>query len=302
MTWSHFLVVSRWQNVFIVWLMQTVLYYKYVREYCEFTEHSFSSFLTLIAATGVILASGNIFNDIQDISSDALHTAKPKLVGNEIPVDTAWRWYYILNGLAMVLIILGAIRGWTLWLPIIFLSAIPLLYVYSRYLKNTILVGNILIAFLCALAVWITALLAPECTLWNHIHPHEALPIIFYGYIINAFLITLLREVVKDKEDASADIEAGIQTVGSLSHSVFRLIFNGILVLLYALNIYGFILLRAFLTPENWNLGLIFVFLPLIIITIIFNLPHKPKIYSFLSKLIKVYILFAILLLILWQR
>lgn len=107
MSWNHFLVAIRWQNVFIIWLMQIVVYFKYVLPYCDKTNYSFLSVLLFLGATGAILGGGNIFNDLQDIQTDALHPSKPKLVGQEIPISQARNWYSILTGLAILFLILG---------------------------------------------------------------------------------------------------------------------------------------------------------------------------------------------------
>src|SRR5690606_22414848 len=82
----------------------------------------------------------------------------------------------------------------------------------------------------------------------------------------------------------------------------FHWTFNGILLMITSVNAFWFFKLKSMMTAQSWNLGIIFIFIPLAIIALIFNLPHKPKVYPFLSKLIKVYILFAILLLVLWQK
>lgn len=303
MKWSLFLITIRWQNVFLIWLMQIVVFFQYVLPYCGNENYSFSSLILFLVATGAVLGAGNIYNDIRDIHTDAVHPAKPGLVGYEISISRAWNWYLILTGMPILILIAGVlVYDWPILLIAIFIIGIISLYVYSSYLKSSILVGNFLIAILCGLSVWMTTLLLPECGLGTDPEWTTKIPLVVYGYIANAFVITLLREIVKDKEDASSDIKYGIFTIGSISESSFRLVFNGILIFHFLLNGYWFYNLRSVLTPPNWNLGLLFIYIPLVLIALIFNRPHRPKVYSFLSKLIKVYILFAILLLILWQR
>lgn len=303
MNWNLFLIAIRWQNVLIIWLMQVVVYFLYVLPYCDKTNYSFLSVLLFLGATGTILGGGNIFNDLQDIHTDALHPGKPKLVGEEIPIAQARNWYYILTGLAIFFLILGWwFFNWQILLVGVFIAGIGLLCLYSIYLKSTILIGNIVVALLCAAAVWMTTLLNPTCELSRLSNFDEKIPLVLYGYFANAFMITLHREIVKDKEDAIADKSAGILTIGSINESLFSMALNGFLVTTIVVNGIWFYFLHSVMDSQDWNLGLFMIFIPLILITLIFNLPHKPKIYSFLSKLIKVYILFAILLLILWQR
>lgn len=303
MNLSHFLIAIRWQNVFITWLMQSVVYFKYIIPYCDHSDYSFLSFLLFIFVTGMILSGGNIYNDIQDIGTDSLQQNKPNIVGQEISVTSAWKWYIGLT----VASIVSSVAGWLFYdwpvpLLLIIIFGIVLLYLYSVYLKGTILIGNLLIALLCALSVWMTIYLAPSCDINLGLSAEGRIPIILTGYIINAFSITILREVTKDKEDAPADLEAGIFTIGSTSGKVFKWTFIGILLLIISINVCWFYYLQPVMNDANWNLGVFIIFIPLLTITLIFNLSHKPLVYSFLSKLIKVYILFAIILLILWQR
>lgn len=305
MNWSHFLIAIRWQNVFIIWLMQSVVFFRYVLPYCGHDNYSFASFILLLIATGSVLGGGNIYNDIRDISTDALHTdpSKPGPIGVEISIPTARNWYFTLSGIPVLIVVAGMVfYSWPVSLAIIIVAGIISLYLYSTHLKSTILTGNLLVAALCAVSVWMTTLLLPGCKLGITPDWEGPIPVILYGYIANAFMVTLLREIVKDKEDAPSDISAGIYTIGSLPEKSFYWTFNGILLIITTVNAFWFFKLKSMMTAQSWNLGILFIFIPLVIIALIFNLPHKPKVYPFLSKLIKVYILFAILLLVLWQK
>ena len=74
-----------------------------------------------------------------------------------------------------------------------------ILYLYSKYLKRIPLVGNITVAFLTGL-VFVFGGVAVG-------NPSAAIiPAIF------AFLINLIREIVKDMEDIEGDTKAGIST------------------------------------------------------------------------------------------
>lgn len=303
MNWSHFLIAIRWQNVMIIGMMQTIIFFQYVLPFCGREQYEFVSFILLVTATASVLGAGNVFNDLQDTSTDSLHPGKPALVGHEVSMRLATKWVYILNGIAIVAAVLGVwFYSWSILLLFIFIIAIAALVVYSIYLKSTILTGNILIALLCALAVWMITLLLPQCTRDIYADSASRTTVILYGYIFNAFLITLFREVVKDKEDAQYDKKAGTYTVGSLSDQKFRWILNGIITINFIANGIWFYHLRQVLRDQNWKLGLLFIFIPLGLITLIFNLSHRQNVYVFLSKLTKIYILFALLLLILWQR
>ena len=298
----HFLKIIRWQNIIIIWLMQTVVYFQYVLPFCDRNQIFLSSFLLILGTTGSIAGFGNIYNDIQDIKTDAFHPNKPGLVDKEISVATAWNWTYWITGLSLLFILTGWLfYQWSYGLVSICISGIILLYLYSRYFKSTLLLGNFLVAFLCALSVYMTTLLVPDCNFYFEISKTRRIPLILMGYIANAFIITTLREIIKDKEDASADIKAGIYTIGSIRNSLFRMLFNGLVFVALLMNIIWFMLLYPLIALQEWILGIVIIFLPLGIIVWNFNSNHDKNTFSFLSKSIKVYILLAILLLIIWH-
>lgn len=297
-----FLTAIRWQNVSIIWMMQVIVFIWYVLPYCGNHSHSLFSFLLLLMVTGAVLAGGNIYNDIQDISADSFHPRKPSLIVHKVTVKVAYRWYLYLNTLAIVLTLIGIwIYEWSMLVVFLIGLALGSLYLYSRFMKSTLLAGNLLIAWLCASAVWITTLLLPQCDLGTTLDLHSKSHVILYGYMINAFLITLLREIVKDKEDAQYDIQANVYTIGSVSESKFRSIVNGLIAVIFGLNWIWFSYLKTVLSTQGLMIGVILIFIPLAFILVIFNRSKKPNLFRFLSQLIKIYVVVALLLLILWQ-
>lgn len=303
MVWRHFLIAIRWQNVLIIWMMQTIIFSQYVLPYCGRDHYAFVSLVLLIVATGSVLGAGNVYNDLQDMPTDSIHPGKPALVGSKVSVTQARKWVYSLNVLAIAVGIIGVwLCSWPYILLIIIVMAIVGLVLYSRKLKSTLLVGNFVVALLCALAVWMTTVLLPYCNLGIYVDWDSRTPVILYGYVVNAFMITLLREVVKDKEDAEYDMKAGIFTVGSLPQNRFRLVVNGLVFTNFVVNGIWFYQLRNVLSDQSYYLGMLIIFIPLVLIAWIYNLSHRSNVNAFLSQLIKIYIVFALLLLILWQK
>ncbi|GAA5220433.1 hypothetical protein GCM10025777_10630 [Membranihabitans marinus] len=117
-----------------------------------------------------------------------------------------------------------------------------------------------------------------------------------------AFFIHLIREIIKDLEDRDFDIKAGVYTLASKPIAMVKIITNSLIVLLATVILGQLYLLTPFIDSQQMTVGLAILMIPLVVITIIFNNPVRSNTYSFLSKLIKVYIIFSLLLLILWQK
>lgn len=296
---KSFLRLIRWPNVLSVALMQIILYYGYITPFCA-ADPDHVSFLLLVFATGAILAGGNIDNDIRDTGPDEIHPRKRKIIGNEIPPASARIWYFMLNIMALGAAFLILIQTKNILLTAAFPLAIFLLFLYSSKLKNSILTGNILIAGLCALAVYIPSLLAAPCPLSHSFLPDQPHPIIFQGYVLNAFFILLLRETIKDKEDAPSDREWGLRTTGMLDFLPFSLLFYGLILITGGFNAYGMYLLYPHFPVLKWLSGLLLLYFPLIYLAFIFPVYYKNHYFHRLSLYLKIYILLAILILVLW--
>jgi len=157
---------------------------------------NYSELNILIAATAAALtaAAGNIINDICDIEIDKINQPQRPLPSEIISSKEA----YILYSLFTIISILLSIRLDLSALLIVLFSHL-LLFLYSKYLKQIPLVGNITVAFLTGFVFIFGGVVVGN--------PSAAiLPAIF------AFLINLIREIVKDVQDIEGDRQAGLFT------------------------------------------------------------------------------------------
>lgn len=150
-------------------------------------------------ATFFVCAGGNVVNDLRDIEIDRINRPDRVLVTGALSIGLAQKLSILCNILGLVLALLV---NWQV--AVIAGIAISLLYLYNYKAKRMILVGNLIIAFLSGM-VFITGGLAvaPELT-WQL--PGPLIAAIF------AFLFHLVREIVKDVEDAEGDSRLGIIT------------------------------------------------------------------------------------------
>ena len=150
----------------------------------------------LLAAlsAGFTASAGNIINDIFDIEIDKINRPTRPLPSGILTINEAYILFLICFVTSGILVVsIGQI------VVIIVLLSHLLLFLYSKYLKRIPLVGNITVAFLTGL-VFIFGGVVVE-------NPSAAIiPALF------AFLINLIRELVKDMQDVEGDRAAGVIT------------------------------------------------------------------------------------------
>ncbi len=194
-------------------------------------------FLLLATCTLLIMAGGYIINDLFDVEKDRINKPDQVIIGRSIGQKKAKSVYNILNATAILLVLLVTYQLKNPGLGTLLLGSIYLLHLYSKYLQRTIAFGNLSIATLCALSIWVIMVggqtdllrastlsgLSTEMYFW-----------IFGGF---AFLTTFWRELVKDMEDVEGDAQAGIRTMAHLADGQVSKYFGKLIGLVLSMNI-----------------------------------------------------------------
>ena len=166
------------------------------------TPHYFSTAIAGLSAF-IVCAAGNSLNDLLDIEIDRINKPERVLVRGALSKRFALWLTIILSILAVGISLLV-----NLSVAVVVLVAILLLLSYNFYLKKIPVIGNIVIAFLGALT-FITGGLAIDFDMtWDL--PGPLIPAVF------AFLLHLVREMLKDVEDISGDRMLEIKTLPQL--------------------------------------------------------------------------------------
>jgi 4-hydroxybenzoate polyprenyltransferase len=175
-------------------------------------------FMILVIATLLITAGGYVINDYFDIKTDLINKGEV-IVGTKIPRRKAMMWHNVLNLAGVAAGFYVSWKAGYFWLGILFLIVSGLLYFYSASYKRQFLVGNIIVALLTAMVPMLVVIFEwPPLYRYytaNAVTP-PALGIIFYwvgGFAIFAFIISLVREIIKDIEDFEGDKAYGRNTV-----------------------------------------------------------------------------------------
>ena len=178
-------------------------------------------------------SSANIINDLFDLDTDKINHPKKYLKISSLNKS-------IMIIITLALLILSLILA-HIYFP---LNAIYYLYlicllmiIYTPYLKGIPLAGNLAISFIITSVFIIT-----ELVLFNSLSN-----ILFYPCILT-FLLTLIREIIKDIDDLKGDFKTKIHTFPSIFGIIFSiyllLILTALLIIIsiypYYIGIYKF--------------------------------------------------------------
>jgi 4-hydroxybenzoate polyprenyltransferase len=208
-----FLKLIRYQNLLLLIFMQVLFRYGFLNFQDLTLALSDLQFGILVLSTVFIAAAGYIINDIFDKETDYINE-KEVLVGTAISEANAYNLYIFFN-------VLGVGGGFYLsnviekpGFALLFILISGVLYLYASSLKQSLLIGNFVIAILTALSVIIIGLydLFPIITSENRIHLGILFKILL-DYALFAFLINFIREIVKDLEDINGDFNLGMNTL-----------------------------------------------------------------------------------------
>lgn len=252
----------------------------------------------LVFSTVLIAAAGYIINDIEDQATDNYNRPDTTLIGNSISEKAAFNLYLVLN-------ILGVLIGFYLANLIgrpsfvgAFIIVSVTLYMYATSLKQMLLVGNIIVSLLLSFSVLIIGLfdLLPATDADNRL----SMGLIFsmlIDYAVFAFIINLIREIVKDAEDVDGDYNQGMSTlpiaigIKKTSKVIFGLALIATLILLWYINTYLMDNKLYFAVIY----ALVFVVAPTIFVLIKSWNANSKKEFHLLSTVLKWIIFFGIL-------
>src|SRR5690606_6368950 len=291
----------RWKNLLMIALVQILIKYalfepfRFELFYVDITLNWFG-FLLLVLSTVCIAAAGNIINDIYDVETDTVNKPDKVIIGKHISEKTAHTLFIVFNvigvGIGFYLSHLVGRSGFFA----LFVIISALLYVYASYLKQTLLAGNIVISILVAMSLIIVPLfeLLPAITETNQGTQVTFFKIVL-DYALFAFVINLLRELVKDMEDIDGDYKAGMNTlpIAIGRERAGKVIFGLSLIPLFGVVYY----IMTYLYKNNIAIGyfLLLIVAPLIYITIKSFSAKTKKDYHHLSTMLKLVMLFGML-------
>jgi 4-hydroxybenzoate polyprenyltransferase len=237
-----------------------------------------------------IAAAGYIINDYFDLNIDLVNKPEKLIIEKYI----SRRWAILLHlGLSFIGFIISCYVGYKLrniYIPFLNLLSIAGLWFYSTTFKKQLLIGNIVISLLTAWVILVITVviyrLHGSVNEGSFIIPRLIkVSILYAGF---AFIISLIREVVKDMEDIQGDVKYGCRTMPIMWGIPVSKVFAGVwLVVLTG----GVLVLQFYVFQLGWWLSAIYSLL-LIIIPLLWVLQQlykaqTPSDFSRLSNAIK---------------
>ncbi len=160
-----------------------------------------------------IAAGGNCVNDCMDRISDAVNKKKHKAIGQNFSYHTGIIIYYIVTSIGLLLAIVPSYGENIPWLFLCFMLTTISLWQYSTFWKKTIFLGNLLIATLSALVVILPFLIPINMYKGTNATMIQDLCLLMSIYGGFAFLLSLIRELIKTMEDVRGDAHAHCRTI-----------------------------------------------------------------------------------------
>jgi geranylgeranylglycerol-phosphate geranylgeranyltransferase len=217
---------------------------------------------------GLVAAAANAINDYFDVEIDKTNKPSRPIPRGDATKNDAWFEWLLLSIVAIVL---------NFWLNIIALLivifAVGTLYWYSAFLKRTIVIGNVVVGLMTGMAFIYGAVVIGN--------PARAVvPAIF------AFLINIVREVIKDIEDIEGDRMGNALTLPVRYGTKPALWFASVTIVLLVATTIAAYQLRIY--TVSYLYPVLFVDVLLFTILIVMWSNQTPKIMNRLSNVLKV--------------
>lgn len=287
-----FLKLIRYKNLFMVLL--TLILTKYFLLDSIVPNNNFSILYFVIFSLSVLFISafGYVINDYFDLKTDLINKPTKVYVTKIISKKDAFKISLIL---AIIGLTLGSVVSYLMLktkLVSIYIFVIVSLYFYSNYLKKIAVLGNLLVAILCALPIFLLFLFIIDDNYIIYQNIFFCYPILIY--LLFAIGITFIRELIKDIEDVNGDLKIKAKTlpiiIGRKRAANIAFFFS---FLLLVICIRGLLVLQ-----KNTGIllySIIFIILPLLFFLYKLWSAKSKKDFTLLSNLLKIILFFGIL-------
>lgn len=191
-----FFQLVRWRNLLMIVLTQLMVRYWLVGADSIAEVITDKNLWLIVGATVLVAAGGYIINDYFDVKIDLINKPDQVVIGRYIRRRLGMTWHQLLTAGGILSGL--AVNKWVFFITIL---AAALLWFYAAYFKKKPFIGNLTVALLTAFSLIIMLF---------HYRQNQNLIII---YSIFVFMISLVREIIKDMEDVRGDESHGCETL-----------------------------------------------------------------------------------------
>ena len=261
-TFNDIMRLVRWSNLLflaaLVWVMEKWVAVPILNKAAFGEQVPWYILLLVILATVLIAAGGYVINDYFDVKIDRINRPDELIVTRTISKPAAMRLSIALSAAGIVcgLVIAILLRSWTL--GILFIIIPGLLWFYSSSYKRLFMVGNLIIALLAGMTPMVVAMtnVAQLQLRFAPILPYTTLTHDLYawlgGFALFAFLLTWMREIVKDMQDQMGDRELECHSMPVVWGDTWTKVFVTMLILI-TLAVIGHLWYHVLPFPIGWN-------------------------------------------------
>jgi len=284
-----FLKLIRWQNLLFIVLTQ-VLY-----DYCIYQpiygSNSARQLVLIILASVLIAAAGYIINDYFDLNIDQINKPDRVIVNNAVSRRWAIFWHLVFSLLGLFFTVMALPPSLFWYLILANLLSILLLWLYSTNFKKQLLVGNVIISMLTSWVILILFFSKTPLSVDNIISADHKeirlfrLTMLYAGF---AFIISLIREVLKDMEDRVGDARYGCRTMPIVWGLPASKVFVAVWIIVLAGTL---VILQLYVLAYGWWLSIAYCLLaivaPLLIVLSKLTAAQSQQDFHLLSRYVK---------------
>lgn len=262
-------------------------------------------FSLLVFTVVLIAAAGYMINDYFDVEADMINRPETVVINKYVKASNIYAAYFIINFIALCISFYLSYKVGVTSMTFLFPLAMGLLWFYSTTYKRQLLTGNILVSIIIAGVPLLVALYELPLIHTKYQHYVAAYKILvkviaeWCGmYAFFAFIINLMRELVKDIEDFEGDMAYGRNTLpiafGLKTSKIVVSVLIGVTITILEL---FFVYLQE---PNKLDLITfiyfhIFLIIPLIIVAIFLFMADQKKHYKIISMIIKIVMVLGLL-------
>lgn len=229
----------------------------------------------LSCSTILIAAAGYIINDYYDVKIDFINKPERVVIGRSIARRYAILFHVAFSFLGILIGVYLSLRVGALNILSVFL-----LWLYSNNLKRLPLIGNVTVAFLTGLSIYMVEV---------YYRTGNSLVLIYSSF---AFFMTLIREIIKDMEDLKGDNTFGCKTLPIIWGIRKTKLVIYIILTVFSITV---LVLNYFYVGLSIYYFLLCLFVPLLILLLRLIRADRMKDFAWLSTFSKVIMLLGIL-------
>ncbi len=230
-----FLRLIRWKNLLFIAVLQWLVFFCLINPLL--TVYGVNAgmmlpnwqFFLLMGATVLIAAGGYVINDYFDMRIDQINRPGRVIVGTVFTKSQASLIHQICTALGVVMGLVVAWQCRSLSLALVIAMVPGLLWFYSASYKRQFLMGNVVIALNAmfvplVVAIAEVAYLSKDSNFGELIFSTPIAHDIYLwvcGFAAFAFLLTFIREIIKDIQDETGDREMESRTL-PIKLGIFR--------------------------------------------------------------------------------